>query len=64
MFENKKIFVLGLARSGYEVAKLLVNYHNEILVTDLKNDDKEKEEELVMIMLLKILEFALTIQQL
>ena len=46
MFENKKIFVLGLARSGYEVAKLLANYNNEILVTDLKNDDKEKEEEL------------------
>jgi len=23
MYENKKIYVLGLARSGYEVAKLL-----------------------------------------
>ena len=46
MFKNQKIFVLGLARSGYEVAKLLISRDNEILVTDLKNDDKEKEEEL------------------
>lgn len=23
MFENKKIFILGMARSGYNVAKLL-----------------------------------------
>ena len=31
MFENKKIFVLGMARSGYEVAKLLSKYNNEII---------------------------------
>ena len=46
MFKNQKIFVLGFARSGYEVAKLLATRNNEILVTDLKNDDKEKEQEL------------------
>ena len=46
MFKNQKIFVLGLARSGYEVAKLLIGRDNEVLVTDLKNDDKEKEDEL------------------
>ena len=43
MFENKKIFILGMARSGYEAAKLLSNYNNEILVTDMK----EQEEKLV-----------------
>ena len=46
MFKDQKIFVLGFARSGYEVAKLLASRNNEILVTDLKNEDKEKEEEL------------------
>lgn len=46
MFKSQKIFVLGLARSGYEVAKLLATRGNEILVTDLKNEDKAKEEEL------------------
>ena len=46
MFKNQKIFVLGFARSGYEVAKLLASRNNEILVTDLKNDNKEHEEEL------------------
>lgn len=47
MFENQKILVLGFARSGYEVAKVLIARHNEVIVTDLKNDDKEKEAELV-----------------
>ena len=32
MFENKKIFVFGLARSGYEVSKLLSKYNNDITV--------------------------------
>ena len=43
MFENKKIFILGMARSGYEAAKLLGDYNNEIIVTD----GKEQKEELV-----------------
>ena len=43
MFENKKIFILGMARSGYEAAKLLSDYNNEIIVTD----GKEQKEELV-----------------
>ena len=33
MYKNKKIFILGMARSGYEVAKLLAT-DNEILITD------------------------------
>lgn len=36
MYENKKIYVLGMARSGYEVAKLLANKNNEIIITDIK----------------------------
>ena len=43
MFENKKIFILGMARSGYEAAKLLSDYNNEIIITD----GKEQKEELV-----------------
>lgn len=43
MFENKKIFILGMARSGYEAAKLLSDYNNEIIVTD----GKEQKEEIV-----------------
>ena len=43
MFENKKIFILGMARSGYEAAKLLSDYNNEIIVTD----GKEQKDELV-----------------
>ena len=34
MFENKKIYILGMARSGYEVAKMLAKKNNEILITD------------------------------
>ncbi len=43
MFKNKKIFILGMARSGYEAAKLLSDYNNKIIVTD----GKEQKEELV-----------------
>lgn len=46
MFENKKIFILGMARSGYEASKLLSNYNNEILVTDMKEQDEELVSEL------------------
>ena len=47
MFENKKILILGFARSGYEAAKLLVEKNNTIVLTDLKtNHDQEKIDEL------------------
>ena len=42
---NKKIFVLGMARSGYEVSKLL-SENNEIIVTDSKEQDIDKINEL------------------
>ena len=41
MFENKKIFILGMARSGYEAAKLLAKYNNKIVI----NDSNEKQDE-------------------
>lgn len=40
MFENKKIFILGLARSGYEVAKYLSKFNNEIVLNDGAHEDK------------------------
>ena len=46
MFENKKIFILGMARSGYEAAKLLSDYNNEILVTDMSEQDSDQVKEL------------------
>lgn len=45
MIENKKIFILGMARSGYEVSKLLCK-NNEIVVTDYKEQDEDKISEL------------------
>lgn len=41
----KKVFVLGMARSGYEAAKLLAKDH-EVLVVDGKEQIKEHVEEL------------------
>lgn len=46
MYENKKIFILGMARSGYECAKMLLDHNNTILITDQKEQDKEKVLEL------------------
>lgn len=46
MFENKKIFILGMAKSGYEAAKLLAQHQNQILITDQKEQDAELVQEL------------------
>ena len=46
MIENKKILILGMAKSGYEVAKLLSKGNNTIVITDMKDQDKEKLQEL------------------
>lgn len=40
MFQNKKIFILGFARSGYEVAKILINRGNNVFVNDGKDEEK------------------------
>lgn len=45
MYENKKIFILGMARSGYEVARLLAS-KNDILICDSKGQNKENVAEL------------------
>ena len=45
MITDKKILVLGLARSGFAVAKLLYK-NNEIIVTDKNDSDKERIDEL------------------
>ena len=46
MMENKKIFILGMARSGYECAKMLSKYNNQILITDMKEQNIEHVKEL------------------
>lgn len=45
MYKNEKIFVLGMARSGYEVAKLLSS-DNKVFITDMKEQDADKLKEL------------------
>lgn len=46
MFENKKIFIFGMAKSGYEAAKLLASFNNEIIITDSKEQDINHVKEL------------------
>lgn len=46
MYENKNIVILGMARSGYEVARLLAKYKNDIIITDTKEQDLKKIGEL------------------
>ena len=41
MLKDKKVFVLGMARSGFEAAKLIAK-DNEVLVTDMKEQDPEQ----------------------
>ncbi len=45
MYKNKKIFILGMARSGYEVAKLLAK-DNKVFITDMKEQDEALVNEL------------------
>lgn len=45
MFENKKIFILGMARSGYEAA-LLLSKNNIVLITDRKEQELSKVNDL------------------
>ena len=49
MFENKKIFILGFARSGYEASKYLLKHNNKVLINDIKQEeyhDSDKIDEL------------------
>ena len=45
MIENKKILILGMAKSGYHVARLLAN-NNTIIITDKNEQDSDKVKEL------------------
>lgn len=40
MFENNKILILGLARSGYQAAKILSARGNEVILNDSKEEEK------------------------
>ncbi len=44
MYENKKILILGAAKSGIAIAKLLAGNKNEIILTDLKELDLHVKE--------------------
>lgn len=44
MFQNNKIFVLGMARSGYEVAKYLVKRGNTVVLNDGGDEKKHNLE--------------------
>ena len=47
MFENKKIFILGMARSGYHAARILAQRNNEIDLSDRnENQDESHIKEL------------------
>ena len=46
MFENKKIFILGLARSGYQAAKYLSGRGNTIVLNDGKAEEKLDKEQI------------------
>ncbi len=47
MYKDKKILILGMARSGYEVAKLLSKHYNDITITDMKEQDPNQVAELI-----------------
>ena len=47
MYQNKKIFILGMARSGYQAAKILAKRNNTIVLNDKnENQDQKHVEEL------------------
>ena len=49
MFKDEKILILGMARSGYEAAKVLISRGNEVVLNDNKSEDlqdKKQTEEL------------------
>ena len=43
--KNKKVFILGWARSGYEAAKILAK-DNTVFITDMKDQDEKQVNEL------------------
>ncbi len=45
MFENKKILILGFARSGYQAAKVLRERGNVVYLNDFKVEDLQDKEQ-------------------
>jgi len=45
MFQNNKILILGLARSGYQAAKLLIKRGNTVYLNDFKEETKQDQEQ-------------------
>ena len=45
MIENEKILIIGMSKSGYNIAKLLAK-SNEIVISDKKDQDEDKLKEL------------------
>ena len=45
MFQNNKILILGLARSGYQAAKLLIKRGNTVYLNDFKEEAKQDQEQ-------------------
>lgn len=41
MFKDSKIFILGMARSGYEAARVLIKRGNEVILNDFSVDQDE-----------------------
>ena len=46
MFQNKKVLILGLARSGYSVFLTLKKLGCEIIVNDISSEDKLNHEQI------------------
>ena len=46
MYENKKIFILGFARSGYEASKYLLKHNNFVLINDIKNEELHDQDKI------------------
>ena len=46
MFENNKVFILGLARSGYQAAKYLISRGNEVVLNDGKEESKLDQDQI------------------
>lgn len=46
MYENKKILILGAAKSGISSAKLLASKNNDLTLSDIKPLDEKQEKEL------------------
>ena len=45
MFNNNKILILGLARSGFQAAKVLINRGNEVYLNDGAPEEKMNKEQ-------------------